>query len=878
MNECLRCGQECGDAIFCNQCQLSLLERSQQNELKPVAIHKGSPRAPILVTELSSSHSFPVQSVKPKLIFDDVTIDDEPAHHPHFIKFIRFTPSVRSGITLLSPKPSPAPPAVLHQTTNLLVDSTPILKSHSNKGLTKITRTPRLSLTRVRKVFLIMALLALLALIVDSILVTLIFSRHQSVSQDINRLPVLTFTPNIVYPGQVAKLRISHFSPSSRVLLRRDIAQQVRVDNANSLIQVDSSGNAEVLILIEDNWGAGSHFIEAEDIEAHSIASAAINVIGSTPQQEPHFQVNQSEIDFGADQEGANTLQSVTLRNTGNGTITWIGWSNQPWLSLTPTQGTFSQSQRITLAASRYQLAPGNYEGQVTLTANTGTSISLHVKLSVLALPFDMGAVLVVSPPALSFTTTDGGNDPDEQLITISNPGKSPLYWKFNSSAATVSLDEQIPFQENMQWLSIEPSTGVLQPGKVTSVHLHAHAQKLLSSVYSGILSFTAAQNALNTPQPVAISLTVAPRCGISSNTGMLSFTTIMGENHLTTQTLTLHLSKACQDTLHWRASSLAPWLTITPASGEIQKQASSFTSLTVNSSGLATGNYNSFVILQTEHRTQTITIQLSVLAPSDKKVSANTATAGPNTPPSSPSQTTGSDGGANNENAPLLALSPTDLTFSVIRGDNNPPGQNVTLLNNGGSTLYWQAREDNSGMSWLTVTPTQGTLSGEQTTQLQFNINSSTLPAGTYRTNVVIIATDGPGAQIQGSPQMITITLNVIQPCTLQVSPTDLAFTASLLSTRPSSQKLTVNSSGTCSYPITWKAVTDPASQRWLSLSNTSGSDTGNGTILSVQVNTQNMLLGFYRGQITFSAVDSNGTLLHNNSFTVSVTLTVLG
>jgi hypothetical protein len=47
---------------------------------------------------------------------------------------------------------------------------------------------------------------------------------------------------------------------------------------------------------------------------------------------------------------------------------------------------------------------------------------------------------------------------------------------------------------------------------------------------------------------------------------------------------------------------------------------------------------------------------------------------------------------------------------------------------------------------------------------------------------------------------------------------------------------------------------------------------------VITVNVNTSGMVLGFYQGQISVSAVESNGTSVGNTTPTVEVALTVVG
>jgi hypothetical protein len=422
-------------------------------------------------------------------------------------------------------------------------------------------------------------------------------------------------------------------------------------------------------------------------------------------------------------------------------------------------------------------------------------------------------------------------------------------------------------------WLSDKPTSGVIAPGLTTSIHFTVASHILLPSVYSDILTFTGGQSALNNHQSVAVSLDVQPRCGVMANTGNMSFSAVSGQKNPTGQSLALGLFPGCSGGVAWQASSMADWLAITPSSGRVKAQADSLTRLTVNSSGLPPATYTSFLVFLTDHRTQTVEVQLTVLAsPSKSARSAN----GSSLPIGSTSNDSNGSG-ATSTGEPALGISPSSMTFSVAQGENNPPNQAVTVVNTGGGLLHWQARADTTG-SWLQVSPATGSVASGQNEHIFLSVDTGSLSPGTYRSNVVVSATDDSSTQVPESPQVVAVVLNVVQPCTLRVTPTSLNFSASLLAPEPAGQDITLQTVGSCAYPVTWTATVDAGSNSWLILSATSGQDSGNGSVITVNVNTSGMVLGFYQGQISVSAVESNGTSVGNTTPIVEVALTVVG
>jgi hypothetical protein len=136
-------------------------------------------------------------------------------------------------------------------------------------------------------------------------------------------------------------------------------------------------------------------------------------------------------------------------------------------------------------------------------------------------------------------------------------------------------------------------------------------------------------------------------------------------------------------------------------------------------------------------------------------------------------------------------------------------------------------------------------------------------------------MATDSSGALVQGSPQIFSVTLTVFQPCSVQVTPLSLSFSASLLQPNPPGQSITLKETGHCVNP-SWRAsvAVDTANQPWLRLSATSGNQTS--ATITAYVNAQGVLPATHTGHITFTVVDANGSA-QGSPQVVTVTLTVL-
>lgn len=135
---------------------------------------------------------------------------------------------------------------------------------------------------------------------------------------------------------------------------------------------------------------------------------------------------------------GANT-QSLAIRNTGGGTLTWSITADQSWLSLganVTNQTTTTETDRINVTVNRTGLSAGDYQGTLTVTSNGG-NLDIDVTMVASSEP----QVSITSPAANArFTPTDiirfsgsatdleDGVIPDTALIWTSNlPQQTPL-------------------------------------------------------------------------------------------------------------------------------------------------------------------------------------------------------------------------------------------------------------------------------------------------------------------------------------------------------------------------------------------------------------------------------------------------------------------
>ena len=110
-----------------------------------------------------------------------------------------------------------------------------------------------------------------------------------------------------------------------------------------------------------------------------------------TPPVAPVLSVSTTSASFTAVQGGANPSSiSVTVSNTGGGTLTFTAASDSPWLSVTPTSGTAPQTLQISAAVGTLPVGMNN--GHITITASGATGSPAVVTVGFFVTPVPSNA------------------------------------------------------------------------------------------------------------------------------------------------------------------------------------------------------------------------------------------------------------------------------------------------------------------------------------------------------------------------------------------------------------------------------------------------------------------------------------------------------
>ncbi|HJT21836.1 MAG TPA: fibronectin type III domain-containing protein, partial [Nitrospira sp.] len=209
--------------------------------------------------------------------------------------------------------------------------------------------------------------------------------------------------------------------------------------------------------------------------------------------------------------------------------------------------------------------------------------VNIPVAFTVSAAPVPPSIGL--SPTSLSFTAQQGGTNPANQTLNISNTGGGTLNWSAG---------------DNASWLSVSPASGTAN-GAIT---IGAATGSLAAGTYNGTVTVSAVGA---TAVSVPVSFTVAAPPSVNLSPATLSFTATQGAANPSNQNVTV---TSTGGTVNWTASDNTAWLSVTPGSGSNTGTVTA----SINTAGLAAGTYNGTItVAATSGTPKTVAVTLTV-------------------------------------------------------------------------------------------------------------------------------------------------------------------------------------------------------------------------------------------------------------------------
>ncbi len=593
----------------------------------------------------------------------------------------------------------------------------------------------------------------------------------------------------------------------------------------------------------------------SSNVSAPQKIQVTMSVLPLQPHTGAILSVSPAVLSFNTQDGGSDPAsQPLTINNPGSQPLYWSvakpgadasqqgGSFATPdagtnWLNADQTSGIINPgaSTTIQISAHVHNLLTGVYMSVLVFSTGNGHSATNSPQNVTVSLSVQPQCNLIINTGTLTFTAASGQGNPSNQALNLSATTgcSSATTWHATSSA---------------NWLTFTPASGQLNGVSGSAIAVGVNTTGLAPRVYNTTIAFSTASSTQTVDVQLTVQAASPPGAPLISAAPLnINFAATQGQSNLPPQTVTI--TNTGGGTLTWRSSVnflVSPWLGISPTGGSIPAKQTGQVTINVNPSKLAAGNFVGQVTLggtdanqqDVGGSPQIITINLVV------------------TPPCT-----------------LAAPSSGSLAFTAMQGGPNPTSQTEVMNVSGNCNwpLNWQVSVPASA-PWLGISQPRGAFSpNKQSITTIVSPNISGLAPGQYKTQVAISVLDASNTAAAGSPQTFAVTLNVQQPCTLNLTPPKLTFSSS--AAHPAtSQVLQLSEIGACAASVNWQAQSNA---NWLTVTN-SGTDTGNGSSITVSVNTSGLNAGTYKGAITISTSVSGGISVQNSPSTITVLLTV--
>ena len=223
-----------------------------------------------------------------------------------------------------------------------------------------------------------------------------------------------------------------------------------------------------IVLEFEFDSAAATRYVVVTPLDPDGAPGEMSNVVDTQSALHGPLEIVQSSIS-GATVVETEITRQFTVRNNTDAAIDWTLADDRDWVTLDSDVGTADPQSDTTITAtlSAVGMAPGNYNGRITLTYADGIDICF-VYMTVNA----SGAVANIVQTLLDFTAPEGGQD--VLALTLRNDGNIDLDW-------TIAGDES--------WLSFIPASGTLAAGDSVPIDVTADAFTLTQGYYTGVVT-----------------------------------------------------------------------------------------------------------------------------------------------------------------------------------------------------------------------------------------------------------------------------------------------------------------------------------------------------------------------------------------------------
>ena len=447
---------------------------------------------------------------------------------------------------------------------------------------------------------------------------------------------------------------------------------------------------------------------------------------GVTPPEDPSIDLSSTSASFTMTAGGAPPApQTIEITNGGGGTLDGLSTSisytaGQATGWLTSTLSATEAPSTLILTVAPGSLTPATYTANIAVTSAAATNSPQTVAVSLTIGPSTGGGPLVaLSSANQTFTAPEGGANPAAQTVEVTNGGDGTL----DGLTAAVTYTAGQP----TGWLNASLSA----PAAPSTLTLRATTGSLTAGTYTASVAVTSPA-AGNSPQPVAVTFTVAPATAgplIALASSTINFTGAQGGADPADQTVAV--TNGGGGTLNGLAASVS-YATGQPTgwldASLNRNRAPATLTLAATTGSLTPGTY-----------TATVAVTSGVASNSPQNVAVTFVVAPP---------------------PPTIVLSSTTLTFTAAEAGTDPAAQTVAVtsgtagaLSGLAATVAYAAGQPTG---WLTATLSQPTAPST----LTVTPDVGSLTAGTYTAEVAVTS-----SVASNSPQTVSVTFIVTPP-----------------------------------------------------------------------------------------------------------------
>jgi subtilisin family serine protease len=270
-------------------------------------------------------------------------------------------------------------------------------------------------------------------------------------------LEVLHFELGTLEAGQMRPVKLAYAVGASLEELQRSMDEAVGVPWLSvepSAGIVPAGGSADLAVtfdpgLLPTGDYAGQVVVESNDPDEPDVpVPASLHITGV-----PHLTVSPASLDFGTPFVGQVVTRTLQFQNLGTGRVEVTGIAaGLPDYAVSPTSFALEQLQGVTVRVTFSPTAAGILNSTLTINSNDpGAPASIPLFGASLLPP-----VLTVSPPSIHAVLDP--NQTRSEVVTIGNVGASDLLFTLRTSvgAAAVNVNSHPPFAKG----EVDPRVG----------------------------------------------------------------------------------------------------------------------------------------------------------------------------------------------------------------------------------------------------------------------------------------------------------------------------------------------------------------------------------------------------------------------------------